>query len=314
MPAVVYDERGREVFVVLLKASRRLSDGTPHPEPLPVFLSDRLFPSGAVEYPSDLAPSKEGTDIVLQGSVVAPAGTTVGSCVAELRVGDVRAAVRAFGRRFWRRDGDTWRISEPEPFRSVALGMERAFGGRGHDVNPVGLGLWSGEGSPEGMELPTLESARAEEQIQTPGDRPAPAGFAAVAPHWEPRRSHRGTYDDAWERERAPLLPEDMDARFWNASQLTSARPLVGGEAVELSNLTPSGRLATTLPSVPVRAVIDDREVRPALDRVVLEPDLDRVSLTFRVSVDVTGKLDRRTPKVRLVEKRRVPLGRRDRG
>jgi hypothetical protein len=313
LPAVLYDERGREVLVVVLKASFRLSSGEPHPEPLPVHAAEVLFASGAVRYPADLVPSKRGTDVVCNGAVHAPGGAAVASCAAELRIGDVRAAVRAFGRRTWRRAGDGWRLSEPEPFRAVALGMESAFGGRGDGRNPVGRGYVApGEaGGAEGRELPSLERAAESERIRSPDDRPAPAGFAAVSARWEPRRSFAGSFGEAWRRTRAPLLPEDMDARFWNAAQLTSARELVGGEPVELVNLTPGGRMEARLPRVPVRVRVEDRDVRPALDLVLLEPEADRVALTLRVSIDVTGRLDGRLPKVRIMEKRIAPLGRR---
>jgi len=304
---VLYDGRGAEILVLVLKATLRLSTGEPHPDPLPVHASEVLYPSGAVRYPADLVPEKIGTDIVCNGHVYAPGGKAAPSCSAELRIGEVRAAVRAFGRRRWERAGDGWRISEPEPFAAMPLGLESAYGGRGDWRNPLGRGAFDRalrEAGPEGLELPRLEHEAEGEGIKSPEDRPAPAGFAAVAPQWEPRRSFAGTYGEAWERTRAPLLPEDMDARFWNAAQLVSARPLVGGEPIALVHLTPSGRLETKLPRIPVRLRIDDREVRPSLDLVLLEPDADRIALTFRVSVDVTGKLDRQMPKVRIVEKR----------
>ncbi len=256
LPALLYDHRGREVFAVIMKASVRLSDGSPHPDPLPVHASDVLFASGAVQYPADLVPWKLGTDIVCNGHVYAPFGTACTTCDAELRVGDLCRELKATGPRR-RPDAD------PEPFERVPLGAEHA------------------------------------------------PGLAALGPRSEVRRRYMGTFDDTWQRARAPLLPEDMDARFWNAAQLTSSRPLVGGESIVLVNLSPSGRIDTTLPRVPVRVRLDDREERPALDLVVLEPDVDRVTLTFRVSVDVTGRLDGRTPKVRIVEKRCAPLGRR---
>jgi hypothetical protein len=278
---------------------------------LPVFASELLAASGAPRYPADVVPYKQGTDVVCHGTVHAPGGTPTPTCAAELRIGEVRAAVRAFGRRCWQRAKDgKWQISEPEPFRTLALGMEGAYGGRGDRRNPLGLGFFGG-GDPDGRELPRLEHETDAERIATPEDRPTPAGFAALPPQWEPRKSFAGTYGDAWARERAPLLPEDMDVRFWNAAQVTSARPLVGGEPIVLVNLTPAGRMETRLPRVPVRVRLDDHEVRPALDLVVLEPEADRIALTFRVAVDVTGKLDGRMPKVRIVEKRCAPLGRR---
>jgi hypothetical protein len=192
--------------------------------------------------------------------------------------------------------------------------MDRAFGGRGFRRNPIGLGFLNHDvlpGDLEGVELPRLEHDPRDQRIASPHDRPGAAGFAVIAPHWEPRRSYRGTFGEAWERTRAPLLPEDMDPRFWNAAQLVSPRPLVGGEPIVLMNLTPSGRMDARVPRVPLRVVIGDREVRPALDLIVLEPDRDRIALTFRVSADVTGRMGRRMPKVRIFGKRTAPLGRR---
>lgn len=252
--AVLHDERGREVLVILVKATRRLSDGAPHPDPLPIHSTDVRLPSGEVRYPADLVPSKIGTDIVCNGHVYAPFGLACTDCTAELRIGDLRREIRAVGPR---RSPST----APQSFVRVALGREHA------------------------------------------------PGLGALAPHEEPRRGYRGTFDEAWRRTRAPLFPEDMDGRFWNAAELTSARPLVGGELLLLVNLSASGTLESVLPRVPVRVRLDQREVRPALDLVVLEPDDDRVTLTFRASVDVTGRLDRRMPSVRIVEKRAAPLG-----
>ncbi len=254
LPAVLHDERAREVLVVLVKATFRLSDGAPHPDALPIHPSDVRFAWGGVRYPADLVPAKIGTDIVCNGHVYAPNGEPCTQCVAELRIGPLRREVHATGHR-------ASPEASPEPFTRVLLGGERAL------------------------------------------------GLAGVGPHEEPRRRYRGTYGDAWERMRAPLLPEDMDPRFWSAAQLTSITPLVGGEPIALVNLTASGHLETTLPRVGLRMRVDDREVRPALDLIVIEPDTDRLALTFRVSVDVTGRLDGRMPKVRIVEKRRAPLG-----
>ncbi len=270
LPAVLHDEHGREVLVVLIKVTLRLSNGAPHPEPLLVHAADVRFPSdnvqapsgdlrypaGEVRYPSDLVPAKIGTDIVCHGHVFAPGAKACDACTAELSIGTLHREVRAVGAR---RSPE----ASPEPFVRVPLGRAHA------------------------------------------------PGLGAVGPNDEPRRGYRGTFDDAWERTRAPLLPEDMDARFWNAAQLVSARRLVGGEPIVLVNLSASGRIEATLPRVPLRLRVDDREVRPELDLVVIEPDEDRVTLTFRVSVDVTGRLDQRMPRIRIIEKRCVPLGRR---
>ena len=44
--------------------------------------------------------------------------------------------------------------------------------------------------------------------IRTLGDRYVPQGFGFIAPHWEPRVGFAGTYDEAWQKNRAPHLPK----------------------------------------------------------------------------------------------------------
>jgi len=314
--AFASDSRAREWMIVLVKTSFRLSTGAPLEAPEPIRLADRLAPSGAVLFPGELSPSKAGTDIVCAGNVYAPGGKPCRSCAASLRVGTTRAAAQAFGRRRWERVRGELRASEPEPFDRVPLGFERAYGGRGYARNPLGLGFWdrSQSESAEGLELPQLERAD-DAPIASPDDCRLPAGFSAVPPQWEPRRSFAGTYDDCWKRRRAPLLPDDFDDRFFQVGQVASARPLLGGEPVELVNLTASGVFVGSLPRVLVRMLIDGapatrrrQPVRPALDLVVLEPDADRVSLVVRMSLDVSGQLDR-LPAVRIVEKRFLERG-----
>ena len=256
LPALLYDQRGRELLVVVVKACFRLSDGAPSPAPLPIHPADVLSASGEVRYPADLVPAKIGTDVVCNGYVYAPRDEPCRRCDAELRVGNVVRRVTATGPRS---EPD----AEPALFERVPLGVAHA------------------------------------------------PGLSALGPGSEQRRRYMGTFDDAWQRERAPLLPEDMDARFWNAAELSCASGLVGGEAITLVSLSRGGRIETVLPRVPLRARIDDQDTRPALDLVVLEPEEDRIALTFRFAVDVTGRLDTAMPKVRIVEKRRAPFGRR---
>jgi hypothetical protein len=70
-----------------------------------------------------------------------------------------------------------------------------------------------------------------------------------------PRVAYAGTYDERWQKSRAPLVPDDYDPRFSVAAAegLSAETGLRGGEPVELVNLTPNGRLRFTLPAVNVR-------------------------------------------------------------
>src|SRR5690606_23468518 len=110
-----------------------------------------------------------------------------------------------------------------------------------------------------------------------------PAGFGAIDSFWNPRRQFCGTYDEAWQQQRHPLLPLDWDPRcLLCAPQDQQPRqPLRGGEQVELLNLTPQGVLRFELPKVYLTFTthIDNRreEHRSQLSTVLIEPDQRRL-------------------------------------
>jgi hypothetical protein len=314
--AFLYDAEGREVMVVLVKASFRLGSSWTEraAEPLPIHLCDELFPSGGLRYPCDLILAKTGTDVIVNGAAYAPSGLAEPAVPVALRVGATHRALRVFGPRTWVRGAGGLVPGEPEPFASLPLGYEHAFGGsdgvRVFAHNPIGLGFWDPEvrDDPEGLPLPRIEDEAA--PIASPEDRPAPAGLGAIPGHWPPRAGHGGTYDDRWERTRAPLAPEDFDLRFFDAASpgLTIEEGLEGGEDVELVNLAPSGRVVTALPRVGLWLLVGEAAVPLSLDRVILEPDDDRVALTYRASIDVTGQIDW-LPPMEIVEGAEPPGG-----
>ena len=114
---------------------------------------------------------------------------------------------------------------------------ERAFGGtdrsrvkdgilESEPRNPAGTGfLGKKTALPiDGVKLPNLEDPK--DLISSSRSRPKPMGFGPLAPDWEPRRSFVGTYDEAWQKNRAPYLPNDFNPRFFNAApaDLVAAR------------------------------------------------------------------------------------------
>ncbi len=309
--AVLQDKQARTWWVLLVKASFRLSTGEALAVPEPVRLVDELAPSGAVHRPGELSLRKTGTDILCLGHVYAPSGQPCRSCVARVRVGPVQASIRATGHRRWERAGDRLVPSQPEPFTRLPLGFEQTYGGAGYASNPAGVGYLerAEDDRSAGSPLPLLEWA-GDDPIASPHDRRQPAGFGAVAAHWEPRRSLAGTYGEEWKRRRAPLLPDDFDDDFFQVGQVKSAEPLLGGEPFGLENLAPGGTVTGSLPRVLVRTLVQGvqgdtrrRTVRPTLDLVLLEPEANRVSLVLRTSLDVTGSVGR-WPAARIVEKR----------
>ena len=271
------------------------------PAQLPPVLQDQFWAapdSSSLRAASDAHPGKPSTDVVMVGDAWSGRGP-VTELWAALSVAERRKVVRVVGDRRWRDRGAGF--TRPEPFESMPLVYERAFGGvhgdgRGAVVaaeerNPVGTGF-AGRRSPAemvGHQLPNLEDPRL--PLQRAGDRSAPACFGFVASSWLPRRSFAGTYDQAWVRTRAPYLPRDFDRRFFNAAStdLVFDRFLTGGEPVELDGVSRRGPLRFALPVERPEALVwmAGRTLKPPLhlETVVIEPNQDQICLTWRATL-----------------------------
>jgi len=221
--------------------------------------------------------------------------------------------VRVFGDRHW------WVLlgllrfrTRPRAFEKMPLVYERAFGGfqasgkkgkvEGYDErNPIGIGYLKKAGFAlvRRHRLPNLENPS--QPLKRPGHRPAPAGFGYLARHWSPRRELLGTYDDAWQKERMPLLPEDFDPAGWNGAHpaLQISPYLRGNEKVRISGAARGKPIEFRLPGIaPVMEAHwlgDWKPLEVALDTVVIEPDEKRVSLTWRARLNIHGRIRKLT-------------------
>src|SRR4030095_9024716 len=222
-------------------------------------------------------------------------------------VGGGRTLSRVTGDRVWR-DGQP---SPPAPFESMPLVWERAFGGVhrdgekvvAEDRNPVGCGLAGGRSAAdmEGLAVPNLEDPSAPlAQIAPP---PTPACFAPIAPSWLPRRTYAGTYDEQWQRGRAPYLPDDFDPRFFQcaAPEFAFDRYLQAGEHVQIVGALPDGAIAFTVPDshLSIGVTIEGSPHHPPanLETLSIEPDDNRACFTWRAAVPC----DRRALKVQTI-------------
>ena len=309
------DEDGIDTLFAVVKGTFRLRPGLAVAEAqVPIAAADQHHgdpAASSIRVPSDVCLGKPGTDVVLLGSAWAPGGRPAWHADVSVEVGPLAKRARVHGDRVWRATATGTAVAWVAPFERMPLAWERSFGG--HDVtergpaaeprNPVGTGFRArdGAGPYDGMPLPNVEDPAA--LITSWRETPPPCGFAPVAAHWEPRKSFAGTYDDAWQRERAPYLPADFDPRFFHLAPagLASARPLEGGEPVRLRGVTPDGELSFHLPALRVEAAFrldGGTEVRPAaLDTVLLEPDAERVVLVWRARL----RCDKKALKVREV-------------
>jgi hypothetical protein len=261
----------------------------------------------SIRLPSEVTLSRPGTDVLLIGQAHAPHGQVPQMDVA-LRVGPVHKTIRVFGNRVWRAGLLGHKASEPEPFATMPLRYEHAFGGTDPEPkdekkidyeprNPIGRGLVArgSRRNAEGIPLPNLEDPA--NLIRSTSDRPAPACFAPVAPHWEPRKSYAGTYDQAWTKKRAPYLPKDFDPRFLQSApaDLMAAKYLQGGEPVEIVGASPKGPIQFALPVCSMEMIFHlDGKAQvhvPMLEMIVFEPEADRFWMVWRACQAVDKKM-----------------------
>jgi hypothetical protein len=272
-----------------------------HDEQLPVRLADEHWGDPAMSslrHEGQGNPIRPGTDIYLVGHAWAPGGRPTPRAQVAVRVGPCQRGAVVFGERYWREGLGGLQPSSPVPFVQLPIVYERCFGGQpespssavaaASERNPVGRGLVARPRQAAGELLPSFEDPQ--RLIATPSDHPPPQGFGPIARHWQPRRSFAGTYDDLWQKTRAPLWPPDFDERFFCAASpgLCAIPHLRGGEPVRLVGVSPDGPIDFVLPDVRLRCKLELRErmVNRAmvLDAVVLEPDDGAFTLVWRAS------------------------------
>jgi hypothetical protein len=142
----------------------------------------------------------------------------------------------------------------------------------------------------DGTALPNIEEPN--QLVQYYNDTPIPAGFGYCSPSWLPRRQFAGTYDEAWQKSRAPYLPLDFDNRFLNAAHPDLVYPgyLKGGESFTISNMHPDGEINAILPELSLLCDINlkGQSHKPPmnLETLIFEPNKKQVSMVWRAALE----------------------------
>lgn len=321
--SVLPDRDAIDTLYVLLKATLALRPKLALASvQVPVTLADEYYgepTDSSLKAVSEIHIGKPGTDVLVSGRAWAPRGQAIREGLVRVTVAERHKSVRVWGNRVWQSDGTP---SAPEPFEAMPLVWERAFGGvhaledrlLAEERNPIGVGF-AGERSSEqltGQPVPNLEDPR--EPLARAGQNPTPACFAPTAPHWLPRRHFAGTYDEHWQRHRAPYLPADFDPRFLRcaAPELAFDRFLTAGEPIEVVGATPDQPLAFRIPAANLRVAVKVAgtiEHPPAnLETILIEPDDNRVVFTWRAVLPCDRKV-RQVEKVTVTRERSGAAG-----
>jgi len=252
--------------------------------------------TSSLRYASDYHLGKPQTDIIMLGHAWAPEGKKLSSRDVSLRVGQVSKTVRVFGERQWQNGS----ISSPQPFESMPLVYERAFGGmHQHEDqivsaelrNLVGCGYLGKQKAQvlDGKPLPNLEDPR--HLLQRAGDIVPPACFGAISPNWYPRLTFAGTYDEQWQTRRAPYLPKDFDSRFFNVAHPDLVYPgyVQGGEPVRINGAHPGGDIQFNLPIIGLSCKVDiaSRLETPPfnLETVLIDTDAWEIRFSWKAAL-----------------------------
>jgi hypothetical protein len=297
---VLPDRDGVDTIFTVVKATFDLVPRlTLSPKQVPVTMADEHWgdpTTSSLKYASELHLGKPGTDVVLVGHAWAPQKRPVTESGVMVKVGDFKKTIAVIGDRVWRGGSPT----PPKPFESIPLVYERSFGGSYsvadrlfcEERNPVGVGFLGKRPKSDlaGQPVPNLEDLQ--KRIGSLGDVVPPVGFGFIAPAWQARRQYAGTYDEAWQKSRAPYLPKDFDPRYFHAASpgLVFPRPLQGGEPFLVAGAAPDGPISFQLPvcRLDLQATIAGKKQRmsPAqIETVLIEPDQNRVCLSWRSSV-----------------------------
>ena len=233
----------------------------------------------------DAARLKPRAEVLLAGNAHAPQGLPVQAMDVGFRVGKVARRFRVFGDRHWVDGATGMRPSPPQPFLTMPLNAQRAFGGPGFAENPAGLGHGA-------RDLLRLGAPAALANIED-GSRPAMSPSEVLAPLLPgpvdimapSRQRMAGTYDTQWLQRDHPGLPADADPHIHQAAQSAQWNDgfFDGGEEIVLQGFRPDSQpWHSRLPGMRLRCfvaqVMEDgvevtREVPLRIDTVWLFPE-----------------------------------------
>ena len=260
-------------------------------------------------YENDFAPRKPRCDVLLNGSAYAPDGRPTTRVAVGIRLGAMTKTFDVVGHRHWKSRVLYASPSPPELFAQMPISYNCAFGGidraehdpmkwRYYDTNHAGCGYHEHTAAEHlnGRPLPNTEEHG--QSISSPTGNYPPLAFGPLGRAWKQRIGWAGTYDDRWLAQTAPFLPKDFDDRYYQcAPQDQQIDYPVGGEPVDLLNLTPDGRNSFRLPAdlrQPVFIALKSGEyqcVNASVDTVLFEPDRRRFMLVWRASLPLWRSL-----------------------
>ncbi|RTL30417.1 MAG: DUF2169 domain-containing protein [Burkholderiales bacterium] len=320
----IVDREGKMARVVVIKASFSLDEPDGQlvlaQEPNPLRLGDEFWGKPEVpdvRLPADYGLEKVGTDFILSACATPMQGRQVTYVDVGLRVADRSKVLRVHGPRQWRR-GLLGVVPGPSALvtQGIPLSWSRAWGGQDMSDpskpleearNPIGSGVIRDPARLIGLPAPQIEAP--DEPIGEAGGKCLPQGFAALAPHFAPRRDTAGTYDQDWLDKVYPAKPADYKPEHENRApvEFQFGQGLRGGEPVQIAGVHATRHIEFVLPKwlVRVRALIDGQvqDKRPQLDTVVVDAQRMQLEMVWRAIFTCPPRMRNRFTTIRVEAK-----------
>ena len=234
---------------------------------------------------------KQGIDVIVLGKAYPSKRGPDNRARFELQVGDLNYAMDIYGDRRWVRSGENLVASDAEPFESMPLTWENAYGGKcpvetgdmPYHSNPVGRGFYLSEETAEDGLLPNIEVL--ESPVNSWQDQPVPKGVAPLSRESSLRIMNSAEFD---EDSNPPRVKVIKPSYYNNANpDLILAESPTTGTLIRASGARPGGGdISFNLPGGTFHNYVQlaDRSfVFPAhLESIVLLTELQQVILGFR--------------------------------
>ena len=224
----------------------------------------------------DLGMPKEHAEFLATASFHAPDGKPVTEGIAKIKLADIEKKLLITGDRSWEHR------SKPQPFTSMPISYENAYGATEYDANPRGKGY-------KQKEMHNIELFGKEVIDNT--SKAQPASFAPLDMQNPARTQFSGQYDKGWLESGASGYPADMDRRMFNAAPIDQWHKkdwFTGTEKYVLTNLNPNYPVIEgILPHIRARCFVKQKigllqEMKMCLDTVWFLPSAESVMLIWR--------------------------------
>ncbi len=244
--------------------------------------------------PADVPFLTGGIDFFVTGSLWQQNAWPGAELTAEIRIGErFLRRISAIGNRCWVRQNGSLVPSYPEPFVSMPLTYENAFGGKAETEqgpsawppNPLGRGFYLTAENAEGRPLPNLEDP--DHRIASIEDRPEPAATGPYPAEGSLRAMNAVELDLESDNPGLKRIRPLMFNRAHPRMILEPSNTPQPGELVEITHASPHGLLQFLIPGTAFHAevTLEDRTyLFPLhLDEMAVLLDEQRVVLGYRV-------------------------------